>query len=243
MPDNEILSVSASQTESRAENPTVRRLDKLGLHLVDALVPADTPDNAVLEVVVTIEASDIPTREFASYLALIDRLYGRLCPGGLMSYAHKKRGRLRIAEVHRSDVEVIFRTLYGSGDIARLIVIVLFLRALPNMFKLGTEAVKNLADSYKSFEEGRLTSQERKLAKESRKRIKETVREEPAFVSLEEQEERRLIALLEDLIAAEYLHLPAPIEFAQQKVKGIVLRVREPSESELEENEPRKLRG
>jgi hypothetical protein len=124
--------------------------------LVSAFVPPDTPSGAVLELVISIEGENIPAREFAAYLSLIDRLYGRLTQEGLSSYAHREWGRLEIAEIHKSELEIIFRLLKDHPDMAALIVILVFLRSLPNMFKIGTEGVKNLADSYKSFEEGRL---------------------------------------------------------------------------------------
>src|SRR6185295_11824192 len=75
--------------------------------LVSAFVPPGTPRSAILEFVITVDDHDMPTREFAGYLALVDRLYGRLSPGGLRSYAHRDRGRLNIAECRKSELEII----------------------------------------------------------------------------------------------------------------------------------------
>jgi hypothetical protein len=119
-------------------------------------VPPDTPTDAVIELVVIVEGENIPTREFAMYLSLIDRLYGRLSPGGLMSYAHRESGHLEIAEIHKSQLEIIFRALFDHYDAVRLVVILMFLKSLPNMFKLMTEGVKNLAEAHKSYEETKL---------------------------------------------------------------------------------------
>src|SRR6266404_544930 len=112
--------------------------------LESAFVPRDTPPGAVLELVITVEAENIPTREFAMYLALVDRLYGRFSPQGLASYAHSKYGRLEISEIHKSELEIIFRVFYGFEGATAFILLLLFLKSLPKMFKTTTEGMKNL---------------------------------------------------------------------------------------------------
>ena len=138
------------------ENLPARVPHTLFPDLVSAFIPPDTPPDSYLELVVVIEGENIPAREFAAYLSLIDRLYGRLTREGLSSYAHREWGRLEIAEIHKSELEIIFRLLKDHPDVAALVTILIFLRSLPNMFKIVTEGVKNLADSYKSVQEGRL---------------------------------------------------------------------------------------
>jgi hypothetical protein len=229
MPDNEALSFRAMQSELRAENPTARSLGKLVPDLVSAFIPPDTPGDASLELVVTVNAENIPTREFASYLALIDRLYGRLSPEGLRSYAHSGSGHLLISDIHRSELEIIFRTFYQETEnTAIFIAILLFLRSLPNMFKLSTEGVRNLADAYKSYEEGRLT-------RENRKHIREAITEEPALEQLDESKKKRLVRFLDALTVEENTNLPAPVRFARRHIKGVVLRVRKPPDVQSHE--------
>jgi hypothetical protein len=175
-----------------------------------------------LELVVTVKAGNIPTREFASYLALIDRLYVRLSPAGLRSYAHRSAGQLLISEIHRSELEIIFRTFYqATEDTAIFIAILLFLKSLPNMFKLSAEGVRNLAEAYKSYEEGRLT-------RENRKHIREAVTEEPALEQLDESRKKQLVRFLDALTVEENANLPAPIRFARRQVKKIEIRARKP---------------
>jgi hypothetical protein len=222
MANDESLSIREIQSELRAENPTTRALNKLVPSLVSAFVSPDTPIDAALELVVTVNAENLPTREFASYLALIDRLYGRLSPGGIRSYAHSASGHLLISDIHRSELEIIFRTLYQETEhTAVFIAILLFLRSLPNMFKLGTEGVRNLAEAYKSYEEGRLT-------RENRKHIRETITDEPSLENLDESKKKQLVKLLDTLTVEENANLPAPVRFARRHIKGIVLRVRKP---------------
>jgi len=220
MSDHEMLTIRATQRELRAANLTARALDRLGFDLVGAFVPPDTPSDTIVELVVTLKAENIPTREFASYLSLIDRLYGRLSPAGLRSYAHRSEGHLPISDIHRSDLEIIFRTFYqAAGDTAIFISILLFLRSLPNMFKLSAEGVRNLADAYKSYEEGRLT-------RENRKHIRETIVEEPALEQLDESRKKQLVRFLDALTVEENASLPASIRFARRQVKKIEIRAR-----------------
>jgi hypothetical protein len=201
------------------ENLPARVPHTLLPNLVAAFVPEDTPAGSVVELVITIEGEDILAREFAEYLSLIDRLYGRLSPDGIMSYAHRDEERLRIAEIHKSELEIIFRILHGHWGTAALIAILLFLRSLPNMFKVTTEGIKTLADAYKSYEEG-------KLARENRKKIRETIKQDSALVNLDDSRKGQLTRLLDALAMIESTNLPAPIRFARRQVKSVIIRVR-----------------
>src|SRR5947209_5217850 len=104
------------------ENLPVRVPHTLFPDLVSAFIPPDTPPDAELELVITIEGENIPAREFAEYLALIDRIYGRLSTDNLRRYSRRQWGRLQIAEIHKSELEVIFRALYAHMDTATYIV-------------------------------------------------------------------------------------------------------------------------
>jgi hypothetical protein len=65
--------------------------------------------------------------------------------------------------------EVILRTAQTMcctfyGDAILIVILILgFLRSLTNILKCCTEGVKDLADAYKSYEEGRLARQNRKV--------------------------------------------------------------------------------
>lgn len=200
--------------------------------LVAAFVPPDTPPDAILEFVVTVDDREMPTREFAEYVALIDRLYGRLSPGGLRSYS-RREGRLTIAECRKSELEIIFRFAYQHPDAAAAIVILVFLRTLPSMFKITTEGLKTLAEAFKSYEEGmqikdrrdeeRLTKH---LVEENRGHVRESVNQEPALQQVDDARKGQLTKLVEALLAEENRHLVGPIRFARNKVKSVVLRLR-----------------
>ena len=201
--------------------------------LVSAFVPRDTPRDAVLELVVTVDDREMPTREFAEYLALIDRLYGRLSPGGLRSYS-RREGRLTIAECRKSELEIIFRFAYAHPEAAAAIVILVFLRSLPNMFKITTEGLKTLAEAFKNYEEGmqikerrdeeRLTKQ--LVVQEHKQNVREIVEQDPALKRLDDEKKGQLTTLVGALLAEENRHLVGPIRFAKNKVKGVILKLR-----------------
>lgn len=122
------------------ENLPARVPHTLFPDLVSAFVPPDTPPDAVLELVITIEDENISVREFSEYLALTDRVYGRMSREGLMSYAHREWGRLHIAKVNKGSLENILVFLQEHAD--KAIVLYLLLKNLPNIIKASTETFK-----------------------------------------------------------------------------------------------------
>lgn len=197
------------------------------------------------ELVITLLGENIPTREFAAYLALVDRLYGRLNSEGLLSYAHKKSGGLRITEIRKGSIEIIFRFLpHSPQEMVIAAILCLFLRSLPNMFKLATEGVRNLAETYKTVEEGRLIGQQRKaLESESKEKqalqtapeqperrreevriLREAIRSEPTLSNLNPKEQTYIVMILESLAHAENHNLPATVRFAHSQVRDVELK-------------------
>jgi hypothetical protein len=204
-------------------------------HLLPAFLPPNIPRDAQVELVITANGNDIPIREFAAYLALVDRLYGRLSPGGLMSYSHIQWGRLQISDIHRSDLEIIFRLALEHPGTVKLLTIMLFLKGLPRM-------LKNTADAYKSYQEARLIQDRRLQTRKTneardepihdnavthgRTDIGEYINEEPALHDLPKTEKDRLVDLLEQLYLEERSRLPTPIRFAREQIRNISFRIR-----------------
>jgi len=196
--------------------------------LVRAFVPPDTPNDAKLELVITIEDGNIPVKEFADYLALVDRLYGRMSRNGLMSYAHREWGRLQIAEIRKGSLETAFQFALENAD--KAIVTYLFLKGLPNLIKVSAEA-------YKTYEEGRLLAEERehkkiinrleesRMVRENRKRIREEIQQESALAQIEDARKGQLTTLLIELFLEENPRLSAPIRFARRQIRGVLLRL------------------
>lgn len=220
--------------EMSLENLPVKVPRRLFPELESVFVPPDIPRGSELELVVTVKDENISVREFAMYLALIDRLYGRFSPQGLASYAHSKHGRLEIAEIHKSELEIILRVFHEYQGATAFILLLIFLRSLPQMFKTTSEGVKNLADAYKSYEEGR-------LVRENRRKLKETIEQEDSLKKLPEARKNQLVKLMEALFQEEANNLSAPVRFARRQVRNLVLRIRTPPSHRLYERPKRKF--
>ncbi|MDQ3323042.1 MAG: hypothetical protein M3525_11540 [Acidobacteriota bacterium] len=67
------------------------------------------PSNHLIELSISINDENVNLKDFTAYLSLIDRLYGRLSPTGLRSYALRKNEQLNIAEFRKGSLEIIFR--------------------------------------------------------------------------------------------------------------------------------------
>jgi hypothetical protein len=185
--------------------------------------------DAVLELVITIEDEGIPAREFAEYLALLDRIYGRMDRDGLMSYAHREWGRLRIAEVNKGSLEAVFR--FAQEHAEKAIIIYLFLKSLPNVIKVSAEAFKTYQEGRSIREDTRHNEiihrhEESRLARENKRRIKDMIQKEPSSASLDDERKSQLTRLLDALIMEGNPCLPAPIKFARNQVKNVILRIK-----------------
>ena len=197
--------------------------------LVSAFVPPDTQRDEVFELVISIDDKDIPTRDFAEYLSLVDRLYGRLSGAGFMSYSHREWGRLNISEINRGSLQTVFQFAYDHLDTA--IIIFVFLKGLPRFLKVSAEA-------YKTYEEGRLARADRqhketttryedsRLARENRRQIREEIEQESGLAKLDDARKTQLTTLLDSLLMDESPRLTAPKRFARRKVQAVWLRIK-----------------
>lgn len=182
--------------------------------IVTSFVPGETSSDAILELVITIEDSVINVREFAAYLSLIDRIYGRLSPKGLNSYAHREWGQLEITEIRKGSLELIISQLVSEiRGVAILIILWQVLKYLPNA-----------VTAFKDYQEGM-------LARQNRKRIKQEMKQEAALKQLKEKRFDELVTLVNKLLTSEHKHLSAPIRFARTRVISVTIKIREKSET------------
>ncbi len=66
----------------------------------------DESENNFLELIIKIKDEDVNVRELATYLSLLDRLYGRLSPKGLRSYSRSKNTQLKVSEFRKGSLEL-----------------------------------------------------------------------------------------------------------------------------------------
>ena len=185
----------------------------------ELFVPLDTPEGSTVELRITISDSNLSVRDFGAYLSMADRVYGRVTEAGLRSYSQTPYKQLRISEIRKGSIEaVIVQAISHFKDATPLAILWLYLKYLPNAVKLFSEVVKNTADAYKSYEDGRLT-------RENRKNIREELKHDEALAKLDPNRINQIAALLEDLQAKESNYLAGPIRFAQEEVESVELVV------------------
>jgi hypothetical protein len=179
----------------------------------------DESEVLFLELTIKIKDKDVNVRELSTYLLLLDRLYGRLSPKGLRSYSRSRKVQLQISEFRKGSLEIIFKFVYEYREVTALVLIVLFLKYIPNFVKTISESTKNLVDSYKSFEEAR-------LAKTNRMKIRETLDSEKSLEKLNDSEKDELVVVQETLLTRESKSIYLSKNFAQKYVEKISVRVR-----------------
>ena len=157
-----------------------------------------------------LDDAQVPLRGLASYLAFIDRAYGRLHPGGLASYAQRRGEHVRLAQVRAGSLEAVLEQLLTNLDGATyLVVLYLLLKHLPAL-------VQALAEAYHDVQAGR-------LARAQEEAIRARLRAEPAVADLSEEERRRLARLLLELAEKERRHLPSAAAFGEAHLRALEL--------------------
>lgn len=184
------------------------------------------PEKSYLEIVIKIKDKNVNVRQFSSYLALVDRLYGRLSPNGLRSYARRQKAQLKISEFRKGSLELVIQLVYEHREVAASIMLVLFLKFLPNavksvsdLVKTLSESTKNMADSYKSYQEAR-------LVKENRETLRKSIDKETSLKELPKNQKDELTMIQETLYEREKTKITLSKEFADKYVEKISLRIR-----------------
>jgi hypothetical protein len=174
-----------------------------------SVLPLHVPPDATVELIIALDASGVKARDLASYLSLIDHVYGRLDPRGLMSYAHRKTGHLELSHVRRASVELVISELMENAP--TLVVLFLVLKYLP-------EALRNLASAYKDYEEAR-------LIRFRRSQLRDRVMQDKELASISENHKRQLVESLDRTYGLERDNLPGALRLAHESVRGIALHV------------------
>jgi len=169
------------------------------------------PDDRV-QLRIIIDESNISLRDFAAYLNLIDRTYGRLSTNGIYSYAQTPRQHIRISETKFGSLEVIITELVSNFTGARaLIVIGLLLKYLPGI-------IEKTSTAYKNYEEGRLT-------RVQRKQIRVQMRRDEVVSQLNNERQNQLIKLLNQLYSLEERNITKAQRFDEESIQDIYIEV------------------
>src|SRR5260370_34772130 len=68
------------------------------------VLPADLEIGDTLELEIVLDSDNLPVADLSSYLKLIDDIYGRFQPFGLMSYSLRPENRLKLSEVSKGSL-------------------------------------------------------------------------------------------------------------------------------------------
>jgi hypothetical protein len=173
------------------------------------VLPGRMPPNAVLGLVISLDSSGVKARDLASYLSLIDHVYGRLDPKGLLSYAHRKEGHLEFSELRAGSVELVISEALEHGW--PLVFVFLVLKYLPGF-------MRGLVGTWKDFEEARFT-------RFRRKELRDRIRQDDELASISKNHREQIVELLDRTYTYERDSLPGAQRLSREKVRAIRLHV------------------
>lgn len=173
------------------------------------VLPPPMPPNAVLELVISLDASGLKARDFAGYLSLIDHIYGRLDPKGLLSYAHRKEGHLEFSHVRAGSVELVISDILENSD--KVVILYIVLKYLPGF-------IRDLVGSWKDIEEAW-------LIRLRRKELRDRLRQDNELASISDNHREQIVELLDRTYTLERDDLPGAQRLAREKVRSIRIRV------------------
>jgi len=182
--------------------------------LINIFIPHKTPPDATIELSIKIKEKGFSIRDFAAYLTLIDKTYGRFTPRGLKSYAQKRKEQLKISTMRPGSMEIIISEVFANIDkIAILIILRSLIKYLPS-------AIKMTASAYREYEEARLT-------KERRKQLRKQIEEDNKLTTLDRRRKDQLIQLLDSLYEAESRSLQGTQRFSKNNVEKVDLQIKD----------------
>jgi hypothetical protein len=179
--------------------------------LREAIIPADTPNDTSIQLIITVSDAAVNAREFSAYLSLIDKTYGRLSPQGLASYSQTPHAQLSVS-FRPGSLEVIISELISHIDSVTAIVVLRYL------LKYLPAGLKEVASAYRDYEEGM-------LVRERRRQLREEVKQDQELAALDNNRKNEIVALLDMLYWHERRQLPAAQRFAAKYVQKVILKL------------------
>lgn len=189
---------------------------------VERLLPPTAAGESVALVLVVRDAH-VSVRELGAYLTLIDRLYGRLRPGGLRSYAQLASEQLRLRRIAADDTA----RLEIEEEVERvrpwrLAVLYLALKLLPSILDTGG---RSWAEAFRAFQDGAPAESAVQvgLFAAADGSLRSRLEDEPALSGMRRPLLEQIAGLLEQLYASEDELVPAALRFAQSSVVDVTL--------------------
>jgi hypothetical protein len=151
--------------ENQNHRAISHEFDKLH-KLPDVFFPNKDLTGKNFSITINISNEKFTIRELASYLNLIERIFGRMFPSGLKSYSQQPNEHLEIFEIRSGSWEIkVVEFISENSQLIPIFAYYLILKALP-LF------LRNISSAYYNYEEGRLVRAKRKFMEEKFKEAK-----------------------------------------------------------------------
>ncbi len=180
--------------------------------LVALYISKESQPNNKVQLRVVVDESNLSLRDFAAYLNLVDRTYGRLSPEGIYSYAQSPQQHVKISKVTLGSLEITITELVSNFSGARALVLIgLMLKYLPGI-------IEKTSTAYKNYEEGRLT-------RVQRKQLRFQMQKDEVVSQLSNERQNQLIKLINQLYSFEEGNLTKAQRFDSESVQDIYIEV------------------
>ncbi len=171
----------------------------------DVIFPSGISSDQRLQLLIGIEPKNAPLREIGAYLSLVDRLYGRLDPAGLLSYSHTHERYLRISTVRPGSTNIIISVAVEWAP--RLTLLFIVLKCLPGFLRGFTGAYRDI--------------QESRLARERRRQLRAKFEHDPDLSRVPERYSLQIVETVDHILTVESPGLSGPQRFSEQFVKSV----------------------
>lgn len=195
----------------------VRQLDRVALG-----------DRVSLVLEITTDDVDLRVRDLASFLSVIDSGFGRSDAAGYLSYAHRPDDQLLISSIRPGSTKyeiavLVLDYLQAWQTLVTYAVVI----SLPSL--VSGRAVKNWADAYRAFEEGRAARSRRleedRLSRAQKGVIREVIGSDAMLSALPKRDRLRLARSVEHVLAMEDADAKRAARFSRDHVRSVALRL------------------
>lgn len=161
----------------------------------------------VIRLRIRIDDTNLPVRDFGNYLTFIDRIYGRVSPRGLASYAQKRKEHLTISKVEFGSVELLIAEIFENSQ--SLIILFLFLKILADFLKASGEFYQAI--------------QAAELDRAKKDEIRKRIRRESVCSNNTAEVNEQLTNVIFNIINYEEKNLTVASRFTEEHVTSIEL--------------------
>jgi len=197
-------------------------LSKQEFGLARTIVGQVNYDTYYLELIISIEESNINIKEFISYLNLIYRMDGLMSEGGYNRYTHNYGSQIKINEIRIGSIEIIIQKIFESIEADKLTLIWLALKYLGTIFISTSSSILLFYKALNQREEF-LEKKDRRLL---RKHIREVIEEEVELTELDKKHKAKLVDMLDELYVRNKKLIPAASRFVKNSVKEVILKAK-----------------